>query len=152
VLLQTDQKSRPIPTMELCFLLSAPGWNTLEENGQSKARNIAKHTGVGMYIPKRPIQTLQKMVSLTGTSKNLIKATYHICGIHLESLKDGGRCFQGVVPIEDNSIPTLKDFPYAANTCERTLQWSRDIVQAPQYTGVNLLIPGNPVGGPRIRS
>ncbi len=101
----------------------------LEANAQAKARNIAKYTGVGMYIPKRPIQTLQKMVNLTGTSESLIKAIYHICGIHLESLNDGGRCFQGVVPI-DNSIPTLKDFPYPENTCERTLQWARDMFQA----------------------
>jgi hypothetical protein len=84
VLLQTDQKRLPRSTMKLCFLLSAPGWNTLEGNGQSKARKIPQYTGVNLFIPDNPVGgSSDKIMSVTGSSEAIIQYVYNIFGITL---------------------------------------------------------------------
>ena len=50
-----DQKKRPRPTMKFCFIMSAPEWNSLGANGQSKARKIPQYTGVNLFIPDNPV-------------------------------------------------------------------------------------------------
>jgi hypothetical protein len=52
---------RDTPTeKKLRLLMSEPKWRLPEANGQAKERNIPNFTGVGIFIPKCPIPTLQK--------------------------------------------------------------------------------------------
>jgi hypothetical protein len=80
-----DQKKRPRPTMKFCFIMSAPEWNSLGANGQSKARKIFI-SQINLFIPDNPVggpRSSDKIVSVTGSSEAIIQYVYNICGITL---------------------------------------------------------------------
>ncbi len=94
-----DQKKRPRPTMKLCFIMSAPGWNSLGANGQSKARKI-QYTGVNLFIPDNPVRkSSDKIVSVTGSSEAIIQYVYNICGITLKVVYNISVLYIGCISI-----------------------------------------------------